>query len=110
VIDSTKVDEVVLASLELMLYGSAGADPQLPLPGTVIALFAGTIVEAIPTKPTNVANAVTIPVVPGVVYRIAGVPRTGVVNITEDTIVTATPADGYVFPAVTDTDWLYEFA
>lgn len=40
VIDSTKVDAAKLASLEEVLYGSATAEPRLPLPDEVKAMFA----------------------------------------------------------------------
>jgi len=40
VIDSTKVSAVTLATLEDILYGTAGADPRLPLPDEIAALFA----------------------------------------------------------------------
>lgn len=40
VIDSTKVDATTLATLEDMLYGATGADPYLPLPDAIAALFA----------------------------------------------------------------------
>lgn len=39
-IDSTKVDPTALATLEDILYGTAGADPYLPLPDAVAAIFA----------------------------------------------------------------------
>ncbi len=109
-IDSTKVDEASLAALELILYGAAGVDPALPLPGTVIALFAGSVTVAVPTKPTNVGNVITIPTVTGVTYFIDGLPVTGAVTITENTIVTASPNDGYIFGPVVDDDWLYTYA
>lgn len=38
-IDSTKVDAAKLAVLEDILYGTAGADPYLPLPDAVAAIF-----------------------------------------------------------------------
>lgn len=38
-IDSTKVDPDELADLELILYGTTGVDPALPLPDAVLALF-----------------------------------------------------------------------
>ena len=38
-IDSTKVDPGELAALELLLYGTTGVDPKLPLPNAVLALF-----------------------------------------------------------------------
>lgn len=40
VLDSTKVDPTVLATLEDMLYGTAGTDPYLPLPDVIAAMFA----------------------------------------------------------------------
>lgn len=39
VIDSTKVDSVKLAALELILYGDTGVDPRLPLPNEIATLF-----------------------------------------------------------------------
>jgi methionine-rich copper-binding protein CopC len=41
VIDSTKVDETLLATLEDMLFGTAGTDPYLPLPNAIKTMFAG---------------------------------------------------------------------
>lgn len=109
-IDSTKVDADSLAALEEMLYGTAGSDPTLPTPAEVIALFAGTVVEVTPTEPAynDATDTITIPAVTGVIYKIDGVTKpAGPVVITEDTVVTASPAQGYKFPAVTDTDWFY---
>lgn len=111
VVDSTKVDAVALAELEDRLYGTAGTDPSLPQPAEVIALFAGTILLAVPTAPTynSTTKVITIPVVTGVVYKIAGVTKTGTVTITADAVVTASPAAGYMFPDVTDDDWFFDF-
>lgn len=39
IIDSTKVSAATLSTLEDILYGTAGADPRLPLPDEVAALF-----------------------------------------------------------------------
>jgi hypothetical protein len=39
VVDSTKVQAADLASLELLLYGDAATEPELPMPDDVIALF-----------------------------------------------------------------------
>lgn len=110
VVDSTKVDADSLATLEEMLYGTEGTDPTLPTPAEVIALFAGAVVEAVPAEPAynDATDTITIPAVTGVVYKINGVEQVaGPVVITEDTVVTANPAPGYKFPAVTDTDWFY---
>ena len=40
VVDSTKVDAAKLASLEEILYGSDNAEPRMPLPDEIKALFA----------------------------------------------------------------------
>jgi hypothetical protein len=111
-VDSTKVNGASLAALEDLLYGTAGTDPSLPSPAEVIALFEGTVTSATPTMPTynSTTKVITIPTVTGVVYKIDGEVVTGEVTITEDTIVTAEPAPGYKFPAVTDDDWFYDFA
>ena len=46
-IDSTKVDGTALAALEDILYGTIAADPRLPLPDEVAALFAGGAPSAV---------------------------------------------------------------
>src|SRR5690606_17270746 len=109
-IDSTKVSKARLTALEEALYGTVGTDPRLPLPTEVFEMLAGDDVnEVVPTRPTQVGNSVMISTTTGVVYRINGVEVTGVVEIEEDTLVTATPAAGYKFPTVTDADWLFEY-
>lgn len=109
-IDSTLVDPTALADLLDILYGSEGVDPSLPPPATIVALFSGTVTEVVPTKPSQTLNAITIPTVTGVEYRIGGIVVTGIVNILEDTVVTANPTAGHVFPPVTDDDWLFIYA
>jgi hypothetical protein len=112
-VDSTKVNATALADLERILYGDVGVDPALPLPGSVIALFGGTITTVTPPQPAFDApsNTITIPTVPGVTYYINGVAvPAGPVVITEDTVVTARPNDGYVFAPGVDDDWFYNFA
>lgn len=47
VIDSTKVDAAKLATLEGILFGTAEADPRLPLPDEIATLFAGAAPSAI---------------------------------------------------------------
>ena len=110
-IDSSKVDAVALSTLEDFLYGTAGTEPYLPTPAAVLAIFAGTVTQVVPSVPTynSTTKVITIPVVTGVVYKINGEVVTGTVTITTDTIVEAEPAVGYKFPPVTDTDWLYTF-
>lgn len=109
-IDSTQVPAAKLKELEDILYGTAGVDPKMPTPTAVLAMFAGSSTEVSPTAPTYnaVTKTITIPNVTGVTYWINGAEVTGQVTITEDTVVTAAPADGYKFPAVTDEDWLFE--
>lgn len=111
-IDSTKVSAAKLADLENLLYGSAGVDPQLPTPAEVIAMFNGTLIE-VPTVTAPTYNAtthvITIPTTTGVEYFVDGIKKTGTVTITKDTVVTAAPASGYKFPAVTDDDWFFDF-
>lgn len=107
---STEVDAAKLQELEDIIYGTAGTEPRLPMPDEIFALFAGTITEVMPTKPTQAANNVTIPTVTGVIYKINGEVVTGVVAITEDVIVVAEPAPGYVFPNVSDRDWFFDFS
>jgi hypothetical protein len=112
-IDSTKVDATALAALEDMLYGTAGADPELPTPATVIALFTGTVTEVETQAPTyNAAtDIITIPTVTGVVYYIDGEVVTGTYGpITADTVVHAEPAPGYSFTEESDNDWTINFA
>jgi hypothetical protein len=111
VIDSTEVDADALEDLENLLYGTAGTDPQLPLPAQVYALFTGTITQVTPTAPTynSTTKVITIPTVTGVVYAIDGTAVSGTVTITEDTVVTAHPLDGYKFPEVSDDDWFFDF-
>jgi hypothetical protein len=113
VITSTEVDAAKLADLENILYGTASSDPRLPLPAEVVSILATELVEtALPTKPAyNAAtDTVTLPAITGVEYFIAGVKKTGDVVITEDTLVTAAPAQGYKFPAVADNDWVIEYS
>ena len=111
-VDSTKVDADALASLEDMLYGTAGEDPSLPLPGDVIALFSGTVQEVEPEAPTYVqgTHTITIPTVAGVEYTVDGdVVAAGPLVIDSDTVVVAHPMPGYKFPEVSDDDWFFQF-
>lgn len=112
-IDSTKVDADSLITLLATLYGGPGTDPQLPTPAEVIGMFAGSLVEAIPTEPTynGTTKVITIPAITGVVYKMNGVTLASGAQaaITKDEIVTAHPAPGYKFPAVVDDDWLFDF-
>lgn len=110
-IDSTKVDPTALAALEAILYGTVGSDPRLPLPAEVLSMFTGSLTTVETSTPTYVSgtHTLTIPVVTGVVYTINGVVKTGAVVITEDTVIKAHPAAGYIFDADSDTSWTVRF-
>lgn len=61
VIDSTKVDSSTLAALEDILYGTAGADPRLPLPDEVATLFgagAPSALQLVSSVPADDAAAI----------------------------------------------------
>lgn len=113
-IDSTKVDADALQELEDILYGTVGVDARLPLPEEVFALFDGTVTVATPLAPTynGSTHVITIPSVTGVQYKIGGVNKAAGAQppITANTVVTAVPLPGYVFPDVVDDDWLFTFA
>lgn len=110
-IDSTKVDADDLAALELILYGSTGVEPRLPLPDEVIALFAGTATAATPTEPTfdPATGVITIPNDPEARYFVDGEEVVGTVQVADgDTVmVVAQPANGYYFEDNVDNDWSF---
>lgn len=110
-LDSTKISAAKMLEIENILYGTEGVEPRLPLPAEIIAILSGASTEVEPTAPTyNAATKViTIPTVTGVEYRIDGEVVSGMVTITEDTVVTAHALSGYRFPVVTDDDWFYAF-
>lgn len=114
VVDSNDVDAGALAELEDILYGTAGADPRLPLPSEVIALFSGTTTEVATAPPTyNAAtDIITIPNVVGVQYQVGGadVPAGPYGPITTDTVVTAVPTPGHTFTDTSDTDWTIAYS
>ena len=114
VIDSRTVDADALTALELLLYGDVGVDPALPLPDDVIALFSAAITLVTPGVPTYNAltDIVTIPGTTGVIYSVddVDVPAGSFGPITENVIVKARPATGYVFNSGVDDDWLITFS
>lgn len=110
-VDSTKVNATALGQLEDILYGTTGVDPRLPRPDEVLALFSGTVTTVSPQEPAfnSATNTITIPTVTGVQYYIDGELQTaGPVVITQDTIVHAQPAPGYVFAQPVDDDFFYD--
>lgn len=110
-IDSTRVPAAKMNELLDILYGTAGADPRLPLPAEVFAIFEGSLVVATPTQPTFVpaTGVVTIPTVTGVTYSVDGQAVTGTYTVPtgQSRIVRATPKAGYKFPPNTDDDWQF---
>ena len=52
-------------------------------------------------------NTITIPAVPGVVYKIGDEVVAGQVTIAESTTVTAEPAPGFEFPKGTRRQWRF---
>lgn len=113
-IDSTKVDSDTLAALEVLLYGSVGTSPRLPLPEEVIGMFSSTLpeVETVPPTYNATTDVITIPNISGVIYSINGadVPAGPTAPITEDTVVNARAAAGYKFTATSDNDWTINFS
>lgn len=111
-IDSTKVDASTLTALETILYGAVGVDPMLPVPGTIITMFSGSVTEVTPTQPAynDATDTLTIPTVAGVQYFINDeLTAAGPVVLTQDALVTARPAPGYVFADGVDDDWFYNY-
>lgn len=113
-VDSTKVDEDAYAALEAALFGTSGADPYLPSPAEVYAMFSGTLTTVATTAPTynSSTDIVTIPGTTGVIYSVDGedVPAGPYGPITETIVVNARPAAGYRFTDTSDTDFTINFA
>lgn len=111
-VDSTKVPAGALTALENILYGTAGTDPRLPLPSEVLGLFAGAVtVTAVPAGGTynSSTKVLTIPSQTGIDYYIDGAKKTGTVTLTKNTVLTARPQAGYVFPDPSVDRWYYAF-
>lgn len=112
-LDSTKLAADKLAMIEDILYGDVTNDPSMPLPRDVIIMLTTTTTLATPAQPAydSGTHTITIPATTGVRYTINGEDQAaGPVVITEDTIVVAYPVEGYHFPDVVDTDWLYDYS
>lgn len=112
-VDSTKVTPANLAALELILYGTAGVNPRLPLPDEVITIFSGAITTITATVPTaTTAGVITIPTQTGMTYRRddTNAVVTGTVTITtigQSLIIKAIPNAGYALTPNTDNDWSF---
>jgi hypothetical protein len=62
-IDSTKVDAAKLAALELIIYGTTGVNPRLPLPNEIAAIFVAAAPAALSLTTSVPADAATAVVV-----------------------------------------------
>jgi hypothetical protein len=116
VIDSTVVNAAALATLEDILFGTAGTDPRLPLPDEVIGVFAGTVTGVRLTGANAPAynaatHVVTLPAVTGVVWYVNGVETPAgaqpAMAVGETSYITAEPAAGYTVTG--DNDWTYDY-
>lgn len=114
VVDSTKVSSGDLTDLENLLYGTSGTSPSLPTPDAVISIFSGSQTLVTPTQPAynSSTKVITIPSITGVTYyRVdtGAALAAGALTITADLVVEARPNTGYVFPAVIDSDWFFDY-
>jgi hypothetical protein len=112
-IDSTLADATALAALEVLLYGTTGVDPALPMPDDVIALFTETI-NAITLTPATFdgAHTITIPTQTGVTYYVDDVEQaagTVVLTAGQSKVVSARANATYVFNTPVVTEWLFTY-
>lgn len=114
-IDSSKVDSDTLAALELILYGSVGVDPALPLPDDLVTMFSGSVTTVDPlTAPTynSGTHTITIPAQTGISYFLDGVLHVAgavVLSAGQHKIVTAEPNAGYVIGAGNVNEWEFTY-
>lgn len=59
IVESNKVDATKLAALELILYGTTGVEPRLPLPDEIVSIFAGAAPAALSLTTSVPADAAT---------------------------------------------------
>jgi len=128
-IDSTKVNATNLAALELLLYGTVGVNPVLPLPDAVITgLTSGITTVATITPPSYVSSThiMTIPTTVGVDYYITKITSaTGAVVTAkakatagaqvalatgQEWLINAVPQANYVFGSGNVDEWIILFA
>lgn len=119
-VDTTRVPAAAVATLENIIYGSAGVSPRLPAPADVIALFAGAVTvltfnTASANAPTynSSSHVVTIPAVTGVTWRVNGVVVTPgaqtALQAGQTAVVTATPNTGYALSATSVNSWSFAY-
>lgn len=116
VIDSTVVNAAALATLEDILFGTAGTDARLPLPDEVIGVFGGTVTTVRLTAgnaPTynGTTHVVTLPAVTGVQWFVNGAEATPgaqpALAVGQTANVTAEPNPGYTVTG--DDDWTFDY-
>lgn len=97
-INSDEVSSAELADLEDILYGTAGADPRLPLPDEVISLMGGSVYEVVLDK----ANA-TVEVGSSITLQATVSPAGTAVAWSTSAQSTATVSNGVVTGVATGT-------
>lgn len=107
-IDSTKISAGKMQRIEDALYGTLALSSHLPLPAEIITILEEDE-EVIPTAPTLVGNAVTIPTQIGVVYSIDATPVTGIYTLTADETVTAAATEGYILAVGATASWAFTY-
>jgi hypothetical protein len=112
-IDTTKAPAAGVTALIDFLQGTAGTNPSLPPPDSVIALFTGAITAITLTPPTfDNAHTITIPSQTGTTYYVDGVVHAAgpqLLTTGQKKVVSATPNAGYVFNQPVVDRWLYAF-
>lgn len=116
-VDSTDptVDPANLAALEAILYGSAGADPRLPLPDEVDTILGTGVVNVTPNELAynDVTDTITYVAQPGVVYTREDTGDVVTADVVlangQSVVIKATPAAGYNFTGTYVDRWLYTY-
>lgn len=117
-IDSTDplIDQANLADLELILYGTVGVDPRLPLPDEVETILGAGILTVTPEPLAYTDGTDTIEYVPqaGVRYWREDTGAEVLADVVLSVglpalVIKATPAVGYNFTGAFVDRWLYEY-
>ena len=112
-IDSTKFTGAQVTALTDFLWGTAGSNPSLPPPDSVIALFTGAVTMITLSPPTfDGAHTITIPSQTGTKYYLDGVLQTAgakLLTTGQKKIVTAVPDAGYAYNTPFVDRWMFTF-
>jgi hypothetical protein len=113
VVDSTKVLAATITSLTDFLYGTAGSNPSLPSPDSVLAIIASGTTKITLTPPTfDNQHTITIPSLTGAKYYVDGVLHaagTQLLTTGQKKIVSAAPDVGYAFNTPFVDEWMFTF-